>query len=196
MGLKLVAGPSEYPLTLVEAKAFLRVDHDEEDDLITLLLKAATQNAEQFLGRGLIDQTWDFYLDEFPDDEIEIPLPPLIEVIGVFYRDADGVEQELDPADYEVNNSGDFAVIELLASAWPVTNDASNAVRIRFRAGYLDTSSPPVAAVPFDIKLGILLGLGSLYANRETVVVGSTATQLPWGAEHFLRPHRVSLGMA
>lgn len=197
MGLKLVSAPTDYPLTVEEAKEHLRVGDDENDWTIELYLKAATQNAEQFLGRALMDQTWDLFLDEFPT-EIAIPLPPTIEVMGVFYRDSDGAEQELDEASYDVNDAGDRTLVALVrsGSSWPTTLEAANAVRVRFRAGYLDASSPPLSNVPFDIKAAILLTLGSLYAHRETVVVGQTAVQLPWGAEQLLRPHRVALGMA
>lgn len=198
MGLKLVSGPATYPLTMVEAKSHLRVDHSSENDLIELFLKAATQNAEKFLGRALIDQTWDLFLDAFPADGIAIPLPPTIDVIGVFYRDTAGVEQEFSATSYDVNDTGEDTVVALVTSgSWPATNTAGNAVRVRFRAGYIDNSfSPPVGEVSFDIKAAILLTLGSLYANRERVVVGTISSELPWGAEQLLRPHRVALGMA
>jgi uncharacterized phiE125 gp8 family phage protein len=184
-------------VTLVEAKSHLREDSSDQDDLITLFIKAATQNAEAFLGRALIDQTWDFFVSAFPTGAIGLPLPPTVEVIGVFYRDSAGDEQEFSASNYNINYAGETTFVELVTSgSWPTTNVSENAVRIRFRAGYLDSSSPPVANVPFDIKAGILLNLGSLYANRETVVVGVISTQLPWGAEQLLRPHRVALGMA
>lgn len=40
------------------------------------------------------------------------------------------------------------------------------------------------------VRAGILLILGDLYTNREEVVMGSTATQLPTGARACLRPLR------
>jgi len=65
-------------------------------------------------------------------------------------------------------------------------------VRIRFIAGYGDAGSD----VDASIRAAILLHLGSLYAHRETVIVGQTSVQLPWGAEQLLRPHRILLSMA
>ncbi|MCK9515674.1 MAG: phage gp6-like head-tail connector protein [Ottowia sp.] len=44
------------------------------------------------------------------------------------------------------------------------------------------------------IKVGILLLLGHLFENRATVVAGSTVTEIPVGAQHFLLPHRVGWG--
>lgn len=40
------------------------------------------------------------------------------------------------------------------------------------------------------IRAGILLILGDLYTNREDVVTGTIATQLPTGARNCLRPLR------
>jgi uncharacterized phiE125 gp8 family phage protein len=206
MGLKLVTPPQGLPISLEEAKAHLRVDHNDEDAAITLLLKAAIEHndgPEGFLGRALVDQTWDLYLDEFPTSTIEIPLPPLIEVVGVFYGDSNDAEQEFSAASYVVDDASQPARIILSdAASWPTISRNANAVRVRFRAGYIDaTNSPPdspseASAVPFDIKAGILLYLGALYAHREEVVVGQTVAKLPWGAEALLRRKRKHLGMA
>jgi uncharacterized phiE125 gp8 family phage protein len=202
VGLKLIAAPTTLPLSLTEVKSHLREESTDQDALITIFLKAATQNVDGpdgFLGRALIDQTWDLLLDGFPTSgPIKVPLPPLLQVIGVFYRDAAGVEQEFSAASYVVADLGDAAVISLgVSKSWPTTLVAANAVRVRFRAGYVDNgASPPAGEVLFDIKAAILLTVGTLYANRETVVVGQSAVQIPWGAEQLLRPHRVQRGMA
>jgi len=49
-----------------------------EDDLINALIATARQYAEDFQNRAYISQTWELWLDKFPDKNyIEIPLPPL-----------------------------------------------------------------------------------------------------------------------
>lgn len=45
------------------------------------------------------------------------------------------------------------------------------------------------------VRAAILLICGHLYANREAVVVGSTAVDLPLGAHDLLRPKRRSFGL-
>lgn len=194
-GLRLVTPSATKPVSLVETKLHLRVDHSDDDTLITALIAAATAHCEQFLGRSLVDQTFDYYLDEFPTAEITLPMPPLIAVVGVFYGDSAGDEQPY--TSFETDLASEPARVYLPSGgSWPTPIDNLNAVRIRFRAGYLDTSSPPVEAVPPDIRAAILLTIGTLYANRETVMVGLAVNMIPWSAEQLLRPHRFHLSMA
>lgn len=59
--VELVAGPSLPVVSLDEAKAHLRVSHDDEDDLIRGLIAAATaylDGLDGVLGRALSPQTW------------------------------------------------------------------------------------------------------------------------------------------
>ncbi len=200
MAMKRFIEPATWPVTLAEAKAHLRVDFDDDNDLIEAYIEAAVDFVDGYggyLGRALIDQTWDYYLDAFPGtDPIEIPLPPLIEVIGVFYQS--GGEQEFSSSSYTVDPTGEPGRISLLSGgSWPTAETVSNAVRIRFRAGYLDQGvSPPVESVPGTIKAAILLHIGDLYANRETVVVGQTITKIPRSVDALLSRHKYYLGMA
>lgn len=43
------------------------------------------------------------------------------------------------------------------------------------------------------VKAAVRLTLGSLYANREQVIVGATAVELPQGVPELLRPDRRTL---
>ena len=95
MALKLSAAPALEPLSLKEVKLHLRVDSDEEDTLIQSLIAAARMDCEKFQNRAYITQTWELWMDSWPDkDFIELPLPPLQEpavtagsfVTGAVYR--------------------------------------------------------------------------------------------------------------
>lgn len=196
MGLKLITPPASEPITLPEAKAHLNVNFDNDNDKIEAMIKAARSAAEQFTGRAFIDQTWELALDEFPDSEIQIPMPPLIEVVSISYDDSAGDEQVVGVGDYSIDDYSQPGWVVPLTAGWPTPIDAINSVRVRFRAGYLNTDSPPVENVPFDIKAAIKLTLGTLYAHRETIVVGQTPFLLPWAAEQLLRPYRVHLAIA
>jgi uncharacterized phiE125 gp8 family phage protein len=165
MLLKLVTPAAADPVTLLEAKQHLRVLHDAEDSLITNYLKAASIHTETTMGRALINQTWDFWLPSFPrkSEMIELPKPPLQSVTWVKYRDLDGVEQTVPDTDYLVVAPGIIGTVELAPGAvWPSTQKRSQAVNIRFIAGYGATPTD----VPEDLRAAILLLTEHLYRNR------------------------------
>jgi uncharacterized phiE125 gp8 family phage protein len=202
MALQIVTPPTVEPITLAEAKAHLRVDHTDDDTLISLLIKSARSHLDGkngYLGRALIQQTWDFIIDFFPENEIRIPLPPLISVTSVIYLDAGGVEQTVPVFDYTVDNVSEPGWVVPSTNGWPTPFEGINAVRIRFVAGYTPIADSPVdlaSNVPFAIKAAMLLLIGSLYANRENVVAGTVANELPWGVKQLLQPYRIEFGIA
>lgn len=204
MSLKRVTAPTTQPITLAQAKSQCRAaEFTDDDDLIEAFIDAAVDYADGdggYLGRALIDQTWDYFIDEFPDENgpIEIPLPPLIEVVGLFYLDSTGAEQEFASSSYRVDQSGQPGKISVASGvSWPTPLTGSETVRIRFRAGYVDTSmSPAVGEVPGAIIAALLIHVADLYANRESQVVGQTVAELPWSAKALLKRHRFYLGMA
>lgn len=63
----LLTAPAIEPITLADAKLHLRVDFDDDDDIITALIIVARQAVEEFVGRALITQTWQVFYDRFPD---------------------------------------------------------------------------------------------------------------------------------
>jgi len=158
--------PVTMPLTLAEAKAHLRVEHTEEDTLITALIAAATneiQGRDGYLRRALVTQTWDYYLSYFPVHErICLPLPPLQNVTHIKYFDGDNVEQTFSAANYEVVTTAEQGYVQLAANAsWPDSYERQQAVNIQFVAGY-----GAAAAVPANIRAAMLIRIGELYANR------------------------------
>jgi len=52
----------------------------------------------------------------------------------------------------------------------------------------------PLVLTP-SIEAACLLIVGHLFAHREDVVIGSSATTLPRGSEHLLFPYRVGMGV-
>lgn len=196
MGLTLVTAPVAYPVSLADAKAHLRVDHTDQDDLIELYVAGETRYAEAFTGRVLVPQTWDYTRDAFPAEgesqTFALPLGRVIEVTGVFYQDEAQVEQELAAASYVVDLSTEPARLALADGAtWPTIYAGPGAVRIRIVAGYQDeTVSPATADVVEDIKLAILLRVQAMYDG------GDDAPKLREVSEIYLRRRRVHLGVA
>lgn len=193
---KIIVPPSETPVSLQEARFHLALGAEVEyDELLELYIRAATEVAQDFQGRSYAPQTLECYFDAFSTDGILLlPRPPLIEVTGIFYFDAAGDEQEF--TGFDIDSAAEPGRVLLSSgSSWPSIADRENAVRVRYRAGYV-SGSPEETAVPADIKAAILMHVGTMFAVRENIVVGSQVSMMPWGAEKLLRRKRVELGMA
>lgn len=201
MALRLISPPTSLAVSLDEAKAHLRVDHNDDNALLLFYIGQAIAHVDGkdgMLGRALVDQTWELVLDAFPVNEIKIPLPPLISVTSIKYDDVAGNEFTLSPSLYTVDNVKEPGWV-LPDGSWPGTFAGVNSVRIRYRAGFLDTGSPPITKVPDDIKQAILLMVGTAYAQRETLLEGQSIMQIPGlttSAEQLLRRKRVEISMA
>jgi len=176
---KIVTPAVATPVTLQEAKDHLRVDLTIDDTLITTIINIATEYAEKRLGRALITQTWDLYMDTFPNSEtIPIPLSPLISITSVKYQDANNVEQTWAASNYDVDIISEPARVQQSdgGDGYPDTFNIVNAVVIRFVAGYGTASTD----VPETIRGGIKLLISWFYENREGVLVGAAlAQQIP-----------------
>ncbi len=80
----LLAGPAEEPVSLGEAKAFLRLDGDAEDGLVTTLIAAARLHLEGTTGRALVSQSWRVVLDAWPDSRVvALPVAPLVSLSAI-----------------------------------------------------------------------------------------------------------------
>lgn len=177
MRLSLVTPPKSEPVSLSEAKAHLRVTHDAEDALISGLIVAAREAAEEMTGRQIGVATWRLTLDGFPSgvEAIELPKPPLVEVESIVYDDGSGVEQTWDPDEYIVATyDGPFApagqVYPRPGYCYPATANRPGSVRITFRAGSED-------APPEGLRSLMLLLVGDLYEHREAQIIGTSVVQ-------------------
>src|SRR3954453_8682079 len=75
MRLEPVTAVAVEPVSLAQAKLWLRVDHDAEDDLISALVSAARDYVEAQTGLALAPQTWRLAVppSALP---VEMPRPP------------------------------------------------------------------------------------------------------------------------
>jgi uncharacterized phiE125 gp8 family phage protein len=198
MPLYLIEGPdNDAVLTLEQAKAHLRVDFDDDDELIESYIAAAIQNVDGrdgWLGRALAAQTWELRLPEFCGRQIMVPLPPLISIESVKYYDTADVLQTLSADDYEVVGIGGFGKARIVlksGKAWPGIAKRAENVVVRFTAGYISPDSPPVGSVPAPILTAIKRQVGTMYELRETLVVNASVAKLPGATEALLAPLRV-----
>lgn len=210
MSLKLISPPAVEPISLVEAKRHLVIDHDDDDAMIAFLIQVARSHFDAisgWSGRSIMTQTWDLVFDGFPmslpipfcgswrntptfqSEAIKVPHPPLQSVAFIKYLDASGAMQTMAPTDYMIDNADPAKAWIIPTSSWPASQATANAVQIRFIAGYASASD-----VPAHVRYSILMTLGSLYENREQVVVNSNGTvataEMPFGVDELFSTFR------
>jgi uncharacterized phiE125 gp8 family phage protein len=183
MGLYLKTPPKWEPITLDEAKAHVRVTHNDDDVYIAHLISTARAYAEQYLKWAIPEQTWVWTMDEWPVFPVRVPKCPLSAVVSFTYKTADGAQVVVDPASYIVDTNSLPGRIYYEPPG--VTLPEINGITIEFVAGFASASDVPMA-----IKHAMLLIIGHWYENREQVTTERLAT-VPFGVEALLDPLRM-----
>lgn len=188
MNYRLVTGPSTEPLTYAEAKAYLRLNDDSEQVLVTSLISAARGIVEGQTWRPLISQVWATQLDfnEVNTSVIRINKAPVISIDTITYYDSNNALQTLSASNWELDIYGSPARVRL--KTIPIVYERMNALQVNFTAGYTNA-----AAVPNDIKSALYLIIGHLYENRQDVVTGTQVNEIPMASKYLLEPYRNSL---
>ncbi len=155
--IKDIDPPNIEPVSLQSAKAFLRVDHDGEDELITDLIKAARMRIESHLSISLItrrqyyeksvSETAGLYINHYP-------IKRVIAVESIFA----GETQHLHPSDYLVNLHARPATLRLLSRS----SQQDQALRVELEAGFGAT----VEDVPMPIRQAIMLLIAQSFEHR------------------------------
>lgn len=185
MALKLITPAAAPVVTTAAAKAFLRVEGTEEDVLIADLVAAATEHLQLVTGRAFATQVWELYQDDFAD-AIPLAMGPVQSIDEVGYFDVAGAPQLVGAEIWDKDLVSDPAwLLRRQAATWPLVVDAANAVRIRFTAGY--------ATCPAPLRQAVLLLTGHWYTNREAVITGTIASELPLGVQTLIHNYRVWL---
>jgi len=181
----LSVAPAAEPITLAEAKAHLRVDHDDEDTLIAALVSASVAHLDGWtgiLGRCVITQTWVQAFDAF-SYRLRLPFPDVSEVV-VTYTDDDDQEQTVSATDYTLLEDYFGSYVEFDSGfSRPSVGPDSAGVVVTLTAGYGDAD-----AVPAALKAAMLLHIGTLYEYRETLAPGDVRTSLAY--EALIAPYR------
>ena len=79
----LLTPPAVEPISLTQAKIWLRIDHSHEDELISALIASARLVVESAARRMLVLQTWRIVMDQWPSADIIIPFAPVRRVLAL-----------------------------------------------------------------------------------------------------------------
>jgi hypothetical protein len=120
----LLNGPALEPVSLAEAKAFLRVEHDDDDEVIAALIAGARIHVETQTRRALITQSWRLTRDAWPQTgRIAVRPGPLQSLEAARVHDGDGGPIELDVAGF----FPDVAGSELVFAPWAMGGYSNHA---------------------------------------------------------------------
>src|SRR6185437_12960954 len=93
----LLTPPAAEPLALDEARAFLRLDTHDDDEIVVALIAAARLHIETQTRRALITQGWRLTLDAWPaDGRIAVRPGPLRDLTAARVTDLAGNATALD----------------------------------------------------------------------------------------------------
>lgn len=201
MNAILIAPPASEPVSLAEAKSWLRVDASDEDEAIASLIAAARAMVEAATRRVLVTQTWRLVLDAWPANgsdgawsllttrprvlprEVALPLAPAASVSSVSVYDAAGQPQALDVSLYRLVGAPEQTRL-VFDSAPPAPGLSSAGIEIDIVAGYGDA-----ADVPAPLRHAILALVAWWFEHRGDVV-STGPDDLPPRAAALIAPYR------
>ena len=173
--------------TTAEAKDFLKVDTTADDTLIDNLIKAATESCQIYTNQYFLNTVVEQYSDKWAEI-YRLYKSPVSSITHIKYYDTDDTEQTLASSNYILDDVSKPARIGLAVDATlPDLSDRINAVHVKYTVGYGTASTD----VPDGIKQAVLLTLGNWYENRQTVITGRTATELPLSSQYLLDQYKI-----
>ena len=190
--------PTVEPVTLAEARVQCQMSPDDTSQDMRLLgyVGAARGMAEQETGQRLMPQTWELYLDAWPDDgRIELPQLPVRSIASVKYVNTAGVLTTIDPAAYRLDQRALRAVLQpVYGGTWPtdVRSDDAAVITIAYVCGLAATPGELAALAP-SIREWVLAHVAAMNEQRSIISeVGNNMAPLPY-AGSLLDPWRVYL---
>lgn len=166
--------PTQEPITLSEAKQYLRVSDTAEDAYITECIGLARQLAESYTRRSFITQRWKYTCDGDLPYCVNLPKSPVQSIISITAIARDGSNAVIDAGSYYISSGKDAVILEAVTSAFRT--------EIIYSAGFSDTP----AGLAKSIKHGILAFLASVFEQR-----GDAKGPLAEQARQLLEPYRV-----
>jgi len=181
MKVLLITPPTTEPIAYQEFMEHLQMDPDDETTDESLIAKfndfitAAREHIEDITRRALLTQTWDYFLDAWPNgNAIKLPFGNLQLVTSVKWKNVTGVPTTLTlTTDYLVETNGDQCgkIVLPYGGSWPGgTLYPSNPITSRFVCGWTATS-----LVPSKIRAACKMIATKLHESRGEDVLGTVS---------------------
>ncbi|MDR0968397.1 MAG: head-tail connector protein [Holosporaceae bacterium] len=192
MQLNLIEQPASEIVTLGEAKNYLRIDHDFDDNLILNLIKSTREAIETTIQKSIVKQTWEYKLDResvsnfkpgnssYPNIfcgvmRIPLPKPPIMKIILVEIDD-----REIDPKKYSLETINERFCL-CLNDPKLFQNKRKISVRIIYETGI----SEDPENIPYQLKLANLMLVANAFQERFSYPQNGFVSQ---GVKRLLSP--------
>lgn len=182
------------PLTIEEARTWLRLDDKSEDPLIAALITAATQRAEESTRRALIDTN---LVDHFPTwpttHTYTLAKATAHTLTSIQYFDTAGTLQTIHPDSYTFQTIDQgIGAITFLPSFKPPSLHPQRQLPIQahYTAGYGTTPKD----IPETLRTAVRFLLAHYYENRTPINIGNIVNPIPETVTALLDQHRLYTG--
>lgn len=180
----LLAGPAAEPVSLAEAKLFLKVDDVAEDGLITTLIGAARLHVEGVTGQAMMPQTWRVVLDDWPaNGVVKLPVAPLQSVTAITAIDDNGGSHDI--ALGQFGSERDRLLVPRVVVGMPLLQERGG-IEIDYVAGLATASHE----VPADLRQAVLALVAHWHEHRDAVIIAGSGAVVPSGFDRLVSLHK------
>lgn len=177
-GVVVTVAPAAMPVSLTEVKGYCKLDGSSEDDFLTMLIEAATQQVESHIKRKIITQTLQAVYDYVPAANASyystneyrnypefrtnkncffLPFPAIQSITSIELYDTANVASTYDASNYFLDTVNGRCVFNQGAVVDADLRECS-AMVVTYVAGY--------ATVPATVKMGVLEQVKQMYECR------------------------------
>jgi len=170
-------------LSLTDAKSFLRVDHSDEDSLITSMIDVAVFKVQDYTGQVLNSvSSVEIYLKDWAN--IQCPVSPLNSINSIKYFNPGNVEQTLAASNYWIEGANSVQPCIKFDGIMPsIKEERGNPIVIDCNVGY--------ATAPPALVHAVRLLLAQYYDIRENFAVGTiVSNEMPNGIKSLISEYR------
>ena len=189
--VQITTEPVGLAVSLADLKAYLRIDGNDDDSLLTGQIQAATAQVEAWTRRHLLNRSLSIWMDQTPPgDRIELPYAPARSIDGVYGYAEDGTETQMAAASYYADIiSQPPRVVLNDGSVWP-TGDLrnANAFKVTYSTGYGTAESN---TIPGGLKEAVKALAAHYYEGRGTQTLAAgfkTISEAPPIIQSLLAP--------
>lgn len=176
------------PITLAEAKNFLRVTSSADDDYIGHIISTARGVVEKLTGRALVTQTVTYGFKRFPIvyKQMHLPIGKTTAITSVSYRNITDGNTTVPSDQYFLDNKADgVSYIGFNETFSMPTIDIDYELPIEVVATCTVTDILPA------LKQAMYLMIGNYYEMRVPISLGSAPFKVPLSVEHILSQYKI-----